>query len=368
MTSPSTPVAISAATPTQALSPEQKRFNKLTQQIEQARDKLACWHESLPPFITAMRERTLPLAQAAQQTQTTWVHELGRLLEQKGWNQRERATMQDLLCEAAWHLLQGQDEPDPELQALYDKHADDPFGEAQQQDHEAFIDMVEKMTGVDLGDDAMDHRPEELLERARQKLAENAEHQQADSQPTKPTKPSKAQARKQAELELTAQSLRDIYRKLASALHPDREPDPDKRAARTALMQRANQAYDQKDLLGLLALQLETAQINQQDLALTAPARLKLYNKALAEQLADIQYQLRHLEYNFRMDFNVPPTVPLHPNKLVKVLDMQVKELRLSHVSLEQDLQAFQDKQATKRWLRREMARFEMEAMSGDWF
>lgn len=162
--------------------------------------------------------------------------------------------------------------------------------------------------------------------------------------------------------------MRDIYRKLASALHPDREPDPDKRAARTALMQRANQAYEQKDLLGLLALQLETAQINQHDLALTAPARLKLYNKALAEQLDDIQGQLGHIEYTFRMDFNVPPTVPLHPNKLVKVLDMHVKELSLSQASLEQDLQTFQDKQATKRWLRREMARFEIEAMSGDWF
>ena len=364
MSSPSTPVAISLTTHAQALSPEQKRFNKLTQQIEQARDKLSCWHVNLPPFVSAMRERALTLARAAQQTQTTWVHELGRLLEQKGWNKRERATMQDLLCEAAWHLLQAQDEPDPALQALYDKHAEDPFGEAQQQDHEAFIDMVERMTGVDLGDDAMDHSHEELLERARQKLAENADHQ-ATSQPTKP---GKAQAKKQAEAELTAQSLRDIYRKLASALHPDREPDPDKRAARTALMQRANQAYDQKDLLGLLALQLETAQINHQDLALTAPARLKLYNKALAEQLDDIQGQLRHIEYTFRLDFNVPPNLPLHPNKLVKVLDMHVKELRHSQASLEQDLQIFQDKQATKHWLLREMERFEIEAMSGDWF
>ena len=41
--------------------------------------------------------------------------------------------------------------------------------------------------------------------------------------------------------------------------------------SRTALMQRANQAYEQKDLLTLLSLQLETAQINSNDLAATAP-------------------------------------------------------------------------------------------------
>lgn len=365
MTPPTVPVKVNATIHAQTLSPEQKRFNKLTQQIEQTREKLTCWHDNLPPFISAMSEHTPALTQTLAQTQTAWVHELGRLLEQKGWNQRERGTLQELLCEGAWHLLQGRDDPDPALQALYDKHAEAPFGETQAQDQQIFIDMVERMAGVDLGDDAMNHSHEELLERARQKMAENADRQTPSDTPTQP---SKAQAKKQAEAELTAQSLRDIYRKLASALHPDREPDPDKRAARTALMQRANQAYDQKDLLGLLSLQLETAQINTTDLALTAPARLKLYNKALAEQLAGIQGELRHIEYSFRMDFKVPPNMSLHPNKLVKVLDMRLKELHSAKTQFENDLLAFKDRQTAKHWVRCEMERFEIEAMSGDWF
>ena len=370
MTSPSSPLKVSTTIQSHLLSPEQKRFNKLTQQIEQSRQKLAAWRESLPPFMNAHRERTVPLAQAVQQTQAAWTRELDRLLGQKGWSKQERAALRDMLCEAAWHLLESQDEPDAQLQALYDKHADQPFVEAQEQDHQAFVDMIEAVTGIDLGEDALDHSEEELMMRLRQKMAD----QQHPGEPIDPfahtprpnAKQSKARAKKQAQAELTSQSLRDIYRKLASALHPDRESDPQKREVRTALMQRANQAYDKKDLLALLTLQLETAQICANDIAATAPERLKLYNKALAEQLADIQAEIKHVEYAFRMDFGVPPNMPLHPDKLVKVLDMHVMELRQSQMTFERDLNTFKDHTATKRWLKREMQRFEIEAMLGD--
>ena len=45
------------------------------------------------------------------------------------------------------------------------------------------------------------------------------------------------------EADETSLSIREVYRKLVSALHPDREPDPQERARKTALMQRVNQAY-----------------------------------------------------------------------------------------------------------------------------
>ncbi|WP_143605999.1 hypothetical protein [Variovorax sp. 54] len=51
--------------------------------------------------------------------------------------------------------------------------------------------------------------------------------------------------------------MRDIFRKLASAPHPDRETDAQQRKVKTALMQKANQAYAANDLLALLELQLQ---------------------------------------------------------------------------------------------------------------
>jgi hypothetical protein len=370
MTSPSHPLKVNTTIQSHLLSPEQKRFNKLTQQIEQVRQKLAAWRGSLPPFMSAHRERTAPMAQALQKTQAAWARELDRLLGEKGWSKQERAALREMLCEAAWHLIEAQDEPDADMQALYDKHADHSFTEAKAQNHEAFVDMIQAVTGVDLGDDALDHSEEELMARLREKLADQPPSGELNDPFTQTPRPnarqSKAQAKKQAEAELTSQSLRDIYRKLASALHPDREPDPEKRAVRTELMQRANQAYNQKDLLALLTLQLETAQICANDIAATAPERLKLYNKALAEQLAGIQAEVKHIEYGFRMDFEVPAAMPLHPDKLVKVLDMHVMALRQSQMTFERDLNIFKDRAATKRWLKREMQRGDIEAMFGD--
>jgi hypothetical protein len=241
------------------------------------------------------------------------------------------------------------------------------FADAQAEGRQEFVDMVQGVTGIDLGDDALGDSQEELMRRLHQKMDEQ---QHADDltaafgqTPHSQARLSKAEAKRQAQAELTSQSIRDIYRKLVSALHPDREPDAEKRAVRTALMQRTNEAYEKKDLLGLLTLQLETAQIDANDIAATAPARLKLYNKALAEQLADIQAEVQHLEYGFRMDFGVAPFVPLHPAKLIKVIDTHVQQLSRSQAAYERDIVTFKDRALTKRWLKREMERLELDAM-----
>lgn len=52
------------------------------------------------------------------------------------------------------------------------------------------------------------------------------------------------------------------------------EPDPAERERKTALMQRANEAYANKNLLQLLELQLELEHIDAAHLANLAPERL----------------------------------------------------------------------------------------------
>jgi curved DNA-binding protein CbpA len=69
--------------------------------------------------------------------------------------------------------------------------------------------------------------------------------------------------------------VREIYRKLASALHPDRETDEREREAKTALMQRVNQACEAQDLLALLQLQLQIEQIDERHIANAGEQRLK---------------------------------------------------------------------------------------------
>src|SRR5690349_234103 len=79
--------------------------------------------------------------------------------------------------------------------------------------------------------------------------------------------------------------LREIYRKLASAVHPDREADAERRAEKNELMQKINRAYATNDLLTLLEAQLRLEQIDPEHVTKLSGERLKHYNKLLSEQL-----------------------------------------------------------------------------------
>ena len=106
----------------------------------------------------------------------------------------------------------------------------------------------------------------------------------------------KRQREKQAQAEkMTTQSLKSVYLKIASIIHPDREPDEAKKVEKTELLQRANEAYEQEDLFYLLKLQLEVEQ-NKGDgkKGLTAE-QVKFYQMALEAQYQNLKQQTQVL-------------------------------------------------------------------------
>jgi hypothetical protein len=140
--------------------------------------------------------------------------------------------------------------------------------------------------------------------------------------------------------------LREVYRKLASALHPDRETDADARECKTQMMQRVNQAYAANDLLTLLGLQLEIEQIDAAHLASATPQRVAHYNQILREQLTELEHELQHCTMQFRSLLGMgwdrsspillPATVDQHLSADIAMLQADVREL-------EQALVAFRD-------------------------
>ena len=124
-------------------------------------------------------------------------------------------------------------------------------------------------------DELMQHAAQNLASQARaeqqaRQQAYEAVRQDAQAraqQSAKGRQAEAAQQRQHAAAQQAGQSVRVIFRKLASALHPDREPDPAERQRKTLLMQQANPAYDRNDLLTLLSMQLDLEQIDAQHLA-----------------------------------------------------------------------------------------------------
>lgn len=336
------------------LTPAQKRFNTLLRQIGQARQTLAAWHENIGGYRLAHAGVLLPLEAELLAAHRQWAFALDQLLGQPGWTRTERATLRELICQAAAELLEARGE-DAALKALFDRHADVDFDTERRESALLMKDVTEAITGLDLGDDTGIESETDLFARMEQEFQQRVAQEEAvRSARTARRGKSAAQQRREAEAQQATQSVREIFRKLASALHPDRETDPGERAAKTALMQRVNQAYAANDLLALLELQLQIEQIDVGHLASASAERLKHYNKVLAEQLAEIQTEIAETELNWRAEFGLAPLCATDPRKLGQVLEQTSRQWRAELAQMQRDLRMLTDVAATRRWLKRE--------------
>jgi hypothetical protein len=345
-----------------ALTPEQKRFNTLIKQIEQAREKLAAWNETIPVYIKAHVEVILPLLKRVDEARREWVFGLDRVHDQLPWTKAERAQLHELVCDGAGSLLDQSDDDDIELKALFNKHNAVDYDTEQQRARLNFKNLMADVTGVDLGDDVDFDSDEDLFRQMHQKIgaaaaAEEAETGAAEAALKRPRRKTAAQKRRDEEALLATQSLREVFRKLASALHPDRETDPAQRDAKTALMQKANQAYAANDLLALLELQLQIEQVDAGHIASASVQRVKHYNQILAEQLAELRTEAARVETGFRLDFGLQDGWGLSPKKLMATIKEGARELRAELASAQRELHMLDDPVAVKRWLKQQRSR-----------
>jgi hypothetical protein len=336
------------------LTPQQKRFNTLIRQIEQARQTLAAWHDSIGVYRQAHAQVLLPLETELMAARRQWVFALDELLGQRGWTKAERETLGELVCDAAGELLHARDD-DEELKVLFAKHAEFDFDTERQQMARAMKDMTEAMTGLDLGDDEGIDTHADLFERVQQGLRERAAAEEAEHG-TKAARRRKnaAQQRREVEAQQATQSVREIFRKLASALHPDRETDARQREVKTVLMQKVNQAYAANDLLTLLELQLQIEQIDASHIANASAQRLKHYNKVLSEQLEELRAEVERVEIGFRIEFGLEAGLGMNPRKLGLLLEQNGRQLRAELAQQQRDTRMLANPAATKRWLKRQ--------------
>ncbi len=359
-------IAPAADAPT--LSPQQKKFNARIKQIEQARQKLHDWEANVAAYRQAHAEILRPLQDALLAGQRQWAHALDAALDQPAWGKADRAALKDLLLEAVGELLEGGLDDDA-LKSLFEKHANIDFEVAQRENVLALKGMAEAMTGLDLGDDDGLESEEALFQRLHEGMNEHAEAQEA-ARKSKPTKGRRAaaQERREDEERRATQSVREIYRKLASALHPDRETDPKERDAKTAMMQRVNRAYEANDLLALLELQLEIEQIDASHIANAGDERLKYYNKVLGEQLDELKTELEHVEMGFCMEFSIGPGARLNPGRLGQLLQQTRRAWEWDLAEQQKELRMLEDVAATKRWLKRQRKQWQSDDFGFDLF
>jgi hypothetical protein len=345
---PSARIASNGATP---LSKDQKAFNDLIRKIEARRVRLGEWERAFSVFRQKYASDLSPMRRQARDLQRRLARALDAIHDRKGMTKGEKRKLAALIVGLTEDVLTQEDQDD-EIKALFNKYNPSDFDEQEAERLNDVKTMLESALGMDLGDDIGTVSPDEFLHRVETRFRKQRQEEEQAPRRKKSRREEARAVREEAEEKQLSQSIRDVFRKLASALHPDREADPTEKARKTVLMQRANQAYDQGNLLQLLELQLELEHIDQAHLAAIRPERLKRYIKILKGQVHELDMEIRRVVEQLSFEFGISTWEPVLPGDLLPMLQEDIVNCRAQIADLRRRLETAADPQGLKAWLK----------------
>jgi hypothetical protein len=353
----------------------QQRFSRLIKEVARLKDAVRAWSQAQPELDRRVAA-CMRLGEDHRAALADLVRILDRHFPDRSLSRREREYLRELVCEVARGLLDA-DGPE-DLKAIYNRHTRGDFdaeaAEAETLQARVMRSMLER-AGFDF--EGADIRTVDDLEAAAfarvGAVQAEAERRRAEAeagargaQRKRSAREKAAEVRREAERAQVSKALQEVYRKLAIALHPDLEQDPDERARKTAMMQQLNAAYERKDLLQLLELQLRLEQIDEAQIGSLAEDRLERYNRLLAEQVDQLEEELAELEAPWRAQLEIP-SGRLTWAKVRTALDRDARELTSHIAQVRRDVQRLVDVRALKAWLRVELAAAQRAEPWADW-
>ncbi len=342
--------ALKLATQDSQLTPSQQRFNRLLERIEKLKKQLLelqaisdahrpLYHQTIAPLYERQRVFTREMV--------LWLDER---LQRKGLTPTQKRITTTILCNLCEQLAAHGDE---EMQILHDKHSTKSLAQKEQASIMEMRAMMEDMLGEPLADDDPLETMQDVfntgMERLREAAVEEEAHQQARARKRKLTP---AQLKAKAEQQEAETTLRKVFRQLASALHPDRENDPNERARKTALMSEANAAYDRRDLVALLQIQLRTELTDAASIAKMAEEKIASLTLLLKQQVKELEDELHHRRHAVRNEFGLESYETLSTTNLKRSLRIEEISLKEDIDAMQEDLQLIQDDKFFKRWLK----------------
>lgn len=356
------------------LSPAQKRFNELLARIEHLThqvQRLQAWadrhrHAHVQVLYTAAQQ-IRELRKSLLLFLHDQLHSADLTAQQQRMARNKLRSLVDLLSPLA----------DPEVQALADWYAadddDQEEAEALAEAAERVREKIEAALGQPIENPSQYRTPEAMVAAG---MRQWQRQQQADDE----RKAAKRAARKaknkpaqeKAELQQTdaKSTLRTIYRQLASALHPDREPDETERQRKTALMSEVNAAYEKADLTTLMQLQMQITQVAPGASSRLADDKLMALCALLKEQVSALEEDLDQLQFRLSRELCMPVRADADEAAMTQALQRMQADQRHEVDSLQADLRRIQSEAELKRWLKaqaqlaKEKAR---EDVSGWW-
>lgn len=347
------------------LTPSQRRFNQQLKRIEKLKNQLAKMQSISDSHRSVFYKTMTPLREQHQSLTKEMALFLDSRLQRKGLSRTQKSTATTILCHLC-ELLAA--EGDEDMQALHDKHSTESLAQKEQAVISEARAMMEDMLGEPLADDQPMDNLNDIYNIGMERLREAAQAEQEMQQQKKARRKKKSTAaQRKAE---TAQqeadtSLRKVFRQLASALHPDRENDPDERTRKTHLMSEANTAYGRRDLVTLLQIQLRAELTDATSIAKMAEEKIASLTLLLKEQTEELNNELHSRRQAIRDEFHLESYETISVATLQRNLLLAEASLQQDLGVMRQDLQRIEDDKALKRWLK-DQNRNTQEAMTED--
>ena len=243
---PTSPQALRLVPPAAGpVSRARKQFNTLIKKLEAARSLLAAWKETFPIVMRKVDSEYHPLMDVQARSLTQLVLLLDDMHTHKLLGKRERAKLSQFVANTAYDLLAEAD--DAVLKDIYNRHGGADFDAEEDESKERVRQLMESLLGAEFKGDIDLRSPEAVFAQFQAQMAaqegaqEGTHDEQADpahGQHHDAPRPKRAadlarERRQAAEAQRMQQSMRDIFRKLASQLHPDRETDETERQRKT---------------------------------------------------------------------------------------------------------------------------------------
>jgi hypothetical protein len=292
---------------TSLLSKQQQTFNKLTQKIKKLRGEIKIFIEFNDDCLAYYSAHIYPLEQQSVALRT----EITKLLyaiycNDKSISKNDRKTLKQVMLLQIDDVFCANENHDNELKEIFNAISGENYEQVARSEFDEAVSEMETMfssMGIDLDmshigkdDDmaTMMRKMQEQLENAKAKMA---------SEPPKERKTKKEIAREKKEKALETvreQSLKNIYKQLVKALHPDLERDEAVRQEKEAVMQELTTAYKNNDLHTLLKLELNWIQRESNHLETLTDDKLSIYNQLLKEQIKEMEEELTMLGHHPR--------------------------------------------------------------------
>ncbi len=345
------------------LTPSQQSFNRLLKRIDKLKDQLVEVQSISDAHRPAYHKTITPLRERHQSLTREMVLLLDRRLQRKGLSRAHRDIATMILCNICEQLAA---EGDEEMQILHDKHSSESLAEKEQAAILQTRAMMEDALGEPLADDEPLDNLHDVFNIGMARLREAAEaEQEAYQQAARKKKPTAAQRKAAAAQQEAETTLRKVMRQLASALHPDREKDPDERARKTDLMSEANAAYDRRDLIALLQIQLRTELTDTASIAKMAEEKIASLTLLLKQQTQELDNELRNRLHVIREEFGLKSYETISVASLRRNLLIAEAALQQDLNAMQQDLQHLENDKALKSWLKAQ-ERHAQDAMIAD--